>query len=194
MIPFDKNTLELWLGSCDEFNYAFRRFCFFQFRAFSVTAEFVPNVINEAHRQWQEDCDTWLAHEAHPTTKSLSHLKIASLLLANLNTPFLGNMSEHEYNEESKVTVNLSPEQFRQARADLIDARESVLALDFCLAVIHWFEINRIDRKTPFHPTLTADMRHDLLSYLVTGKVDRKALYLILKALFNRANGGGAAN
>ncbi|MEK9281170.1 hypothetical protein MTR72_16360 [Bradyrhizobium sp. ISRA442] len=45
--------------------------------------------------------------------------------------------------------------QLEAARADLIAAREVVLAFDFCLAVICWYEENRVDGKKLFVLRLT---------------------------------------
>jgi hypothetical protein len=73
-----------------------------------------------------------------------------------------------------------------EARKDLIAAREVVLALDFCLAVISWYESNRIDRSEVFVFRLTPELRHDILSYLVSRQTDPKAIYLFLEALFVR--------
>jgi len=194
MIPFDKDTLETWQADYRSFNRDFRLFCFMQFRAFSVSAEFVPNAMMQIHEQWCSDCTSWLQSEVHPSTEKLSHLKMAALLLFNLNRGnFLGNFFDHDYAEEPKVTWRGTAEQHKKARADLIDARESVLSFDFCMIIIDWFERNRQDRVSSYQQPLTEDMRHDMLVYLISQKVDEKALYLILKALF-LSHGNAAAN
>ncbi|MBB4258046.1 hypothetical protein GGD64_002058 [Bradyrhizobium sp. CIR3A] len=58
--------------------------------------------------------------------------------------------------------------------------------LIFALAVIGWYEENRIDRKEPFVLRLTPELRHNILSYLVSRQSDPKAVYLILESLFIR--------
>ncbi|MCW1842923.1 hypothetical protein [Prosthecomicrobium hirschii] len=194
MIPFNSDTLEVWLSDYEAFNYDFKRFCFLQFRAFSVRAKFVPNMLREAHTEWVRQRDSWLAVEAHPETEELSHIKVVSLLLTSLNRYFIESLYEHEYNEDEKVHIDLPSREYQSAREDLIAVPEAILAFDFCLNIIYWYEFNRVDRSAPFESRLTADMRHDIITYLVNGGVDPKAVYLILKALFNRANEGGAAN
>jgi hypothetical protein len=86
-----------------------------------------------------------------------------------------------------------TPEQKAKARLDLVDAREALLALDFVLLVINWFEHNRTDRSEPYRQPLTEDMRHDMLSYLINDETSPKSLYLILKAMHLR-HGSGSAN
>lgn len=194
MIPIDEKSIDHWLEDFRAFNYDFKKFCFMQMRAFSVHAEFASGALENIHAAWKRDCEDWLENETHPSTSSLSHIKIAALLLANLNKPFLLDMYDYEYKDAEPVELAISEEKAAAARADLVDGREAVLALDFCLAVVDWFESNRVDRKSAYHISLTEDMRHDLLVYLLGEPVDKKAVYLILKALFTRANGGGAAN
>ncbi|RZM99100.1 hypothetical protein CWO91_36435 [Bradyrhizobium genosp. SA-3] len=57
-------------------------------------------------------------------------------------------------------------------------------SLYFCLAVICWYEENRIDRKELFVLRLS----HDILSYLVSRQTDPKAVYLIIESLFIRTS------
>lgn len=195
MFDFDADAFESWQSDYDEFNYAFRGYCFLQFRAYGIHAEFVPKVTRQIHALWVESCGRWLEKETDSKTQKLSYLKRASLLLhALVSIEFMGNVVEYEYNEEDKVKFRGQPDQYAASRQDLIDAREVVLALDFVLNIIHYFEINRIDRIEPFKIRLTADMRHDLISYLLSGKKDEKAIYLILKALYLRHSAGGAPN
>ncbi|MFC3207209.1 hypothetical protein [Aquamicrobium soli] len=193
MIRIDERKLDEWLNSYEEFNYAFRAFCFAHFRVHNVHADFVPNVIRQVHEQWVSDNNQWLTEEADEATTTLSHVKILSLLLYNLSSEsFLGNLYNHDYDEEEKYTFKGTDQQKYEARRDLIDGRESVLAMDFCIMIIDWFERNRIDRFEPYRQRLTKDMRHDLLNYLLSGACERKALYLILKALYLRSGGGHA--
>lgn len=195
MFAFNADAFETWQSDYSEFNYAFREFCFMQFRAYGIHADFVPNVTRQIHAIWLDSCKRWLDKETDAQTHRLSYLKRASLLLGALvSTPFLGNVVEHEYDEEEKVEFRGPPDLYASSRMDLIDAREAVLALDFVLNIIHYFEINRNDRVEEFQIRLTVDMRHDLISYLLTGKVEEKALYLILKALYLRHSAGGSAN
>ncbi|MBZ9980380.1 hypothetical protein LB521_04365 [Mesorhizobium sp. BR-1-1-8] len=195
MIPFDEKSLDEWLADYDSFNYSFREFCYANFKVHGVEAEFIPNVTKQIHAQWATDHQQWLAEETTENTTRLSHVKICALLLYNLNAePFLGNLYDHEYNEEIPYIFKGSEKLKAAARSDLIDGREASLALDFCLLIVDWFERNRIDRAIPYRQPITSDMRHDLMNYLLIGAVDRKALYLILKAMYLRPNKGGAAN
>ncbi|MDX8527981.1 hypothetical protein RFM41_30330 [Mesorhizobium sp. VK25A] len=195
MIPFDEKKLDEWLADYESFNYAFREFCYANFKVHGLEAHFIPNVTKQIHAQWVADNQQWLSEETSEKTTRLSHVKICALLLFNLNSePFLGNFFDHEYNEDVPYDFKGSDEQKATARQDLIDGRESILALDFCLLIINWFERNRTDRAIPYRQPMTADMRHDLLNYLLGGAVDRKGLYLILKAMYLRPNRGGAAN
>lgn len=192
---FTAEAFESWHADYSEFNYAFRHYCFLQFRAYGIHAEFVPNVTRQIHDMWVESCHRWLTNETDEKTHKLSYLKRASLLLnALVSLQFLGNFVDHEYQEEAKVTVKGSKELYSSSRQDLIDAREVVLSLDFVLNIIHYFEENRIDRAEEFRPRLTVDMRHDLISYLLSGKTDEKAIYLILKGIYLRHSVGGSAN
>lgn len=195
MFEFTSEAFDKWQADYDEFNYAFRNFCFNQFRAYAIHAEFVPNVTRQIHAMWVESCQRWLDKETDSKTHKLSYLKRASLLLhALVSLEFMGNVVEHEYNEVAKVSFRGPPEIYASSRQDLIDAREAVLALDFVILIIHYFEENRIDRIEPFKMPLTMDMRHDLIGYLLSGKCDEKAIYLILKALYLRHSLGGPAN
>ncbi|KEQ07024.1 hypothetical protein [Pseudorhizobium pelagicum] len=195
MFDFNPEAFDAWQADYDEFNYAFRNYCFLQFRAYSIHADFVPNVTRQIHAMWIESCQRWLNKETDAHTRKLSYLKRASLLLhALVSLQFIGNVGEHEYNEEEKVIFRGPPEAYASSRQDLIDAREIVLALDFVLNIIHYFELNRIDRAEEFRPRLTVDMRHDLIGYLLSGRAEEKAIYLILKALYLRHSSGGSAN
>lgn len=185
MIPFHKDKLDEWLSDFEAFNYDFRRFCFTQFRVFELDATFVPNVLKQIHGQWVADCSDWLESEASKGTKQLSHTKILSLLLYNLiSESFLGNMHNYKYDEKSKYSFAGTEEQKAKARQDLVDAREAALALDFCTMTIAWHEINKKVRLTPFKNPMAFDIRHDLIGYLLSGTADKKALYLIMHALF----------
>ncbi|MQX37929.1 hypothetical protein [Roseospira navarrensis] len=195
MIDFNESAFKRWQEDFDDFNYGFRSYCFQQFRVYSIHVDFVPGALQQIHRRWVERCEVWLNQETHPTTKKLSHIKRAALLLHALTSiQFLGNFQEHEYDEEQKYDFRGTADQFNQSKQDLIDAREAVLALDFVLNIIHYFESNRIDREEPFSVRLTMDMRHDILSYILSGEPQEKALYLILKALYLRHTRAGAAN
>lgn len=195
MIRFDKNKLDEWLSDYDSFNYAFREFCIAHLKVHSLHAEFVPNVTRQIHAQWVADHSEWLDNETDEHTKQLSHVKICALLLYNLTSePFFGNMFEHNYDEEVPYIFRGTDQEKASARQDLIDGREKILALDFCFLIINWYEKNRIDRALPYRQPLTPDMRHDLISYLLTGSVDRKSLYLILKGIYLRPSAGGSAN
>lgn len=194
MFYIDKNKLDEWLADYEAFNYAFREFCFANFRVHEIRADFVPNVTRQIHEQWVLDNQNWLDEESDTETTHLSHVKILSLLLYNLNSePFLGNIFEHEYDEIPKYEFKGTGEQKAAAKKDLIDGRESVLAMDFCVMIIDWFERNRTDRSIPYRQPMTIDMRHDLLNYLLVGGADRKGLYLILKAIYLRPSGGGGS-
>lgn len=195
MIEFNAEIFDGWQNDFEEFNYDFRKYCILQFRAFGVTSQFVPSVLNQIHSQWNVECSRWLEDETGPETDKLSYLKRASLLLHSLvSIQFLGNMAEHDYDEIEKVKFRGSSEQYQSARSDLVDAREAILALDFVLNIIHYFESNRVDRRTDFMNPLTEDMRHDLIGYLLSGTVDAKEIYLMMKGLYNRPSLGGAAN
>ncbi|WP_394688454.1 hypothetical protein [Hoeflea sp.] len=187
MFPMYENKLDDWLNDYESFNREFRGFCHMHFRVHGIHADFVPDVLKQMHAQWKEDHDTWLNEEIDEKTKALSHTKICALLLYNLvSEAFLGNMYDYEYQEEQRYIFRGTEIQKDSARRDLLDAREAVLALDFVILTIDWFERNRIDRAIEFRQPLTAGMRHDLLSYLLHGQKDRKAIYLILEALYLR--------
>lgn len=194
-MDFSSEAFDLWQSNYEEFNFSFRRYCFIQLKAYSLHADFVPNVTKQIHEQWVDSCQKWLADRTDHNTTKLSYLKRASLLLHSLvSIQFLGNFKEHTYEEELKFTFRGNDTQYLDSRKDLIDARDAILSLDFVLNIINYFEEHRIDRVEPFRMPLTLDMRHDLLFYLLSGEVDDKALYLILKALYLRNSEGGSAN
>lgn len=187
----NNKTIDEWLRDYEAFNYAFRHYCFQQFQAFGVKADFVPDALKGIHRQWAEDCQEWQASQVEASEK-LSYLKIIALLLHNLcHVPFLGTLSDHEYSKKDFTYAGPRSE-FVENRRDLIDGREIILAFDYCFLVLDWIERNRTDKVGDYVVRLTSDMRHDFLSYLLSGDRERKAIYLILKALFLRD--GGATN
>ncbi|RXH33198.1 hypothetical protein XH94_30415 [Bradyrhizobium zhanjiangense] len=69
--------------------------------------------------------------------------------------------------------------------------------LIFCLAVICWYEENRIDGKELFVLRLTPELRHDILSYLVSRPIRKRsthpriALHTNFKGLASPAAGVG---
>lgn len=189
----DPKVLDRWLQEYSEFNHDFRLYCFEVFRAFDVHCDFVPNVMKQIHTQWVADCETWLKDESHHTTEELSHIKIVSLLLFNLSKEnFLGNMYEYNYKDENGYRFQGTDDEKSEAKNDLVDCRECLLAMDFCFIVASFYEMNRKDRDEPFSNRMTIDMRHDLIGYLIDGNVDRKSLYLIVKALYLRKGNGSA--
>ncbi len=195
MIPFDENKLDEWLHDYESFNYAFRRFCFAHFRVHSVHADFVPNVTRQIHQQWVDDHADWLEKETSEETTTLSHVKICALLLHGLvSESFLGNMYDHLYDEIDKYEFRGTEDDQKKAKNDLVDGREIVLALDFVILIIDWYERNREDKSAAYSQRMTPDMRHDLISYLLSGDLNRKSLYLILKALYLRPADAGATN
>lgn len=187
MFLMHKDKIDEWLNDYEAFNHDFRSFCGMHFRVHEIHSEFIPEVLKQIHAQWKKDHDSWLEDEMGDGTIALSQTKICALLLYNLvSEAFLGNVFPHEYQEENKYTFRGTDEQKEQAKADLLDAREASLALDFIILTINWIEQNRIDRATEFRQPLTPGMRHDLLSFLLHGRRDRKAIYLILEALYLR--------
>lgn len=133
------------------------------------------------------DCEVWRTQHFPNETDALSHTKVVALLLHNLAlAPYISRLAEHEYQNDLDYRFSGTSNQYVEARKDLIAAREVILALDFCLAVIACYESNRIDRKETFVFRLTPELRHDILSYLVSRQTDPKAIYLFLEALFIR--------
>jgi hypothetical protein len=194
MIPFSEGRLDAWRDDLDAFAYDFKRFCFENFRLHGLRATFIPKVLDQIHERWRSTCQQWLEADVDDRTQRLSHVKICGILLYCLvKEPFLGNLYDHVYTDEATHSFAGTQAQQQAARQDLVDAREAVLALDFVLLVINWFEHNRTDRSEPYRQPLTDDMRHDLLSYLITDETSPKSLYLILKAMYLRP-GNGAAN
>jgi len=194
MIEFNENKLDEWLGDFEAFNYDFRRYCFACMRVYGIKSDFIPNALKQIHEQWVDAHNDWLNYETHESTTKLSHVKICALLLHSLCAePFLGNMYDHVYEEEEKYTFSGPAELFEKARKDFIDGREAIISLDLCTLIINWFERNRTDRSTPYSQRMTEDMRHDILSYIVTDSCDKKAIYLMLKALYLRPPGAGSA-
>jgi hypothetical protein len=101
-------------------------------------------------------------------------------------------MREHEYNGRESVYFAGQPGDREENKKDLIDAREAVLALDFCFLILDAIERSRTDKIGQYVMPLTLDMRHDLLVYLISGERERQAIFLVLKALLLRR--GGSAN
>jgi hypothetical protein len=187
MIRFEPDTLYDWLEDCEGFCYSFKRYCFSIAQAFGLDITFDSNSLKLAHQKWASDCEIWRTQHFPNETDALSHTKVVALLLHNLApAPYISRVVDHEFTNDLDYQFCGSEPQYIEARKDLIAARDVVLALDFCLAVIAWYEGNRIDRKEQFAFRLTPDLRHDILSYLVARQTDPKAVYLFLEALFIR--------
>lgn len=187
MIRFEPDTLYDWLADYESFSYSFKRYCFALGQAFGLDIRFDSNTLKLAHENWVADCEVWRTQHFPNETDALSHTKLCALLLHALSTvPYIASVAEHDYNEDLEYRFTGSAKQFGEAKADLVAAREVVLALDFCLSVISWYEQNRIDRKEQFSFRLTPDLRHDIISYLVARQTEPKAIYLILEALYVR--------
>jgi hypothetical protein len=187
MIRFEPDTLYSWLEDYEGFSYSFKRYCFTIGQAFGLDIRFDNNTLSLAHQKWASECESWRTQHFPHETDALSHTKVVALLVHNLATaPYISRVSEHEYTNDLDYRFSGSAEQYAEARTDLIAAREVVLALDFCLAVISWYESNRIDCREVFVFRLTPELRHDILSYLVSRQTDPKAIYLFLEALFVR--------
>jgi hypothetical protein len=195
-IQFGPSTLYDWLSDFDSFNYEFRRFCFQIGQAFGLDLQFDGNTLRLVHQKWHDDCENWRTqHFPGEPAAALSHIKVSALLLHHLSAaPFFSAVYDHEYTSDLNYTFCGSPAQYDEARSELIAAREAILSFDFCLAIICWYEERRIDREQAYTFRMTRDLRHDMISYLVSRKTDPKALYLILKALFIRFPKRGVAN
>jgi hypothetical protein len=195
IIPFGPSTIYDWLSDYDSFNYEFRRFCFQLGQAFGLDLQFDGNQLKLAHQNWHDDCENWRNHHFPGQAEALSHIKVTALLLHHLSgTPLFSAVYDHEFNSDPSYTFCGTQAQFDEAKAELVAAREAILSLDFCLGIICWYEERRIDREQPYEFRMTRDLRHDIISHLVSRKTDPKALYLILKALFIRSPKRTAAN
>jgi hypothetical protein len=195
MIPFGPSTLYDWLSDYGSFNYEFRRFCFQIGQAFSLDLQFDGNQLKLAHGKWHDDCEDWRTHHFPGQATAISHVKMAALLLHHLSaTPFFSGVYDHAFSSNPDYRFVGTPAQFEEAKAELVAAREAILSLDFCLSIICWYEERRIDREQAYEFRMTRDLRHDIISYLVSRNTDPKALYLILKALFIRSPKRGVAN
>lgn len=184
---FRESTLYEWLTDYDGFSYEFKRFIFQITQAFGLDCRFDSNTLRLAHAKWKEDCEVWRTQHFAGEADALSHIKVAALLLHNLaSSPFIAGLYDHEFTTEPEYHFSGTPEQYDEARQDLISAREVILSLDFCISIICWYEERRIDRTDPHVFRMTVDLRHDIISYLVSRQSEQKAVYLILKALFIR--------
>lgn len=187
MILFEPDTVYDWLTDFESFSYSFKQYCFLIAQAFGLEITFDSNTLKLAHEKWSADCEVWRTQHFPNETDALSPAKVGALLLHNLSTgPYIARVAEHEFKSELRYRFAGTVEQKAEAKADLVAAREVVLALDFCLMVLCWYEGNRIDRREPFAFRLTPELRHDMISYLVSRNTDPKAIYLILEALFAR--------
>lgn len=188
MIKFSSSTLYDWLSDYESFSYDFKRFCFQIGQAFGLSLEFDSNTLQLAHQKWNEDSEIWRTQHFPNEASALSHIKLIALLLHHLSaSPFFSAVYEHQFENQPDYSFAGSEKQYAEARAELIAAREAILSLDFCLSIICWYEERRIDREQPFEFRMTRDLRHDVISHLVSRQTDPKALYLILKALFIRS-------
>lgn len=187
MISFERDTLYDWLSDYDGFSYVFKKYCVYISQAFAVDIRFDSNTLKLAHEKWAEECEIWRTQHFPDEAEALSEIKVASLLLLHLATaPYVATLVPHTYTSDLHYVFAGSKEQYEEARADLIAAREVILALDFCLSIVCYYEENRIDRVEDFVMRMTPELRHDIISYLVSRQADSKALYLILNALFVR--------
>jgi hypothetical protein len=187
MIRFTPETLYGWLSDYDSFSYEFKRFCFQIGQAFGLSLEFDSNTLKLAHQKWHEDSEIWRTQHFPNEADALSHIKLVALLLHHLSSsPFFSGVYEHDFQKDPDYRFAGNEHHFQEARGELIAAREAILSLDFCLSIICWYEERRIDREQAFEFRMTRDLRHDIISHLVSRKTDPKSLYLILKALFIR--------
>ena len=187
MIWFEPDTLYDWLQDGEGFCYSFKRYCVTIAQAFGLEITFDSNTLKLAHEKWAAECEVWRTQHFPNETDALSHTKVVALLLHYLApAPYISRVADHEYSSDLQYQFCGTEPQFIEAREDIVAAREVVLALDFCIAVISWYESNRIDRKEEFNLRLTPELRHDILSYLVARQTDPKAVYLFLEALFIR--------
>jgi hypothetical protein len=186
---FKESTLYEWLSDYDSFSYEFKRFVFQITQAFGLLCRFDENTLKLVHEKWNEDCEIWRTQHFDGEADALSHIKLSALLLHHLSaSPYISGLFKHDYTSDLHYQFSGTTEQLEEAKQDVVSAREAIFSLDFCISVICWYEERRIDRIEPHIFRMTPDLRHDIISYLVSRNTDQKAIYLILKALFIRTH------
>lgn len=188
MIRIDNETIDKWFENYDHFKYDFKRYLFIYCKALGIYPVFDDNILKVVHDNWAATIEYWaVALVANGTTK-LSHLKILSVLLAQLvKLAWIRELRPFDIQSENlDYHFSGSLSEFDEVRADIVNGREAYLGLDFILNVINAFEAGRLDKETPFTFRLTEDLRHDIMIYLRSDTVDPIALFLIIKAMYTR--------
>lgn len=187
MIRLTSDTVYAWLTDYESFAYDFKRTCFVTCQALGLDCRFDEAALKLVHDKWVEACEAWRTEHFPEEADALSHLKVIALLLYHLSlSPYISAVYNHSFGNDLYYSFSGTDEEKLEARDEIVAAREVILALDFCISVAVWYEERRIDRASPFDNRMTRDLRHDIISYLVSRQGDSKGLYLVLKALFIR--------
>lgn len=146
-----------------------------------------------AHANWVAQCERWEKTLVMPDSKGLSHIKMMAILLTELaSLEWLADLLEFDGDDRNGYDFNGTAQEREDVRGDIRGAGGTYLAFEFALAVINYFEANRVDRVGPFMFRATPDVIHDTLVYLVSDKRDAVSTFLILNAMYTRpGNGNG---
>jgi hypothetical protein len=187
-----RDSLDKWLADFDEFRYDFLWHAQTLSKAVGYSFDFDQKALETAHANWKNQCEIWQRTFIMPGSNGLSHLKILAILLCQLAMiPWIRNLYPYTSGQREMEFAGSEAEKIEVAK-DLNAAREAYLAFQFVFQVLNWQESVRTDRNQPFVLRMTPDLEHDLLVYLVSGKADEIALFLILKALYARDPKPGA--
>jgi hypothetical protein len=148
--------------------------------------------LKAAHTTWTQQVELWLVNLLPESTKELSHLKKAALLLANLiefgciivSGP-TKPLRKRRDNRDQDLLPPLSALSERDTRK-LTDGGCHYIAWILIYHVCEFFERRRPDRTDKYVSRITEDFELDMVSGLLSAKVSAQSIHLILKALFVR--------
>jgi len=176
------------MGNYEEFKYDLKRYIYIHCKAFGLYPVIDDKKLRIVFDSWMAEIEVWESYLISDDTERLSHIKIFAILAWALSrVEWVRTFDPFDITSERlEYTFSGDPHLFDEVRADIVDGREQYLAMEFVHAVIALYESHRLDRKPPFAPRLTDDLRHDVIVYLKSDCAQSVAFYLIMKALFAR--------
>lgn len=187
MVYLNGSTVDTWLCDREAFCLAFMEHTFTWHHAVGADLELLREQIREVHGEWVAIVHEWQAQRFRSETESLSFTKIFAILLCVLSKKqYIGEMKAYETFRKPAPEFAGTDEQKQALLEDLLGAPEAVSALDFCLAILNFYESKRLDRRTPFQFRMTESGRHDLLVMLTSGDANPTAVYLSLEGFYAR--------
>lgn len=182
MLKLGRNSIHIWQAEFGGFEQALKAFADAKLNSFNAAYSFDTKRLEMIHQQWRLDCDDLLKTGFSKSVEELSDVKMMALLVAVMASyrfirVFEGNKTDDTPEKEEE-------------RKDFLKNCELVLAFDFALSVVDWFEENGPRNKNGEHPTgfnIPLSVRNDLFRTIESNKEDRKTVVCaIFSALYRR--------